>query len=506
MKRGFLIYFIILGLFFVPRMVFAQQYNRTASVGRSAVMNTSNVYYYTDWKLLDNNSLNAVPIPYSGGDYYHMGSEYSFPITLVGDTSFRGTVKIPVVANTIYNYQLMNGLGGNDMKFGLHQNWGVYGLNATVQSSVWECQTYPHLGVAHNYCNYVIDFTFHLDEPLTGAYNLNVGVIDFTGTRSAYYYSGYDSNGNAIEFPVASQNSGYPTLQPSLVMTSSGGSSGSSDNTEEILDGITNATDAITDTIQESYENLVKSQEVCSSINLTTSDFNLSGYFNSSGNIINIDNPSQKHTSKIKVYPGNSFVFTKNYSTSVMHYCFYNSSQSLVSCQVYDSNSISITIPNNVYYIALSGNVTSGNINSFVGNSCQNGNQAISDSILDDTIDDFIGSQQLDEIGGQLSTDTPITDLLALPITLIRAIITGINGTCSSFNLGALWGVGLTIPCINPELYLGSNLWNLIDLLFCGFMIFNIAQLMIHDFDSLSNAEDLFDETYTPRHEKVRRS
>lgn len=500
MKRGFLIYFIILGLFFVPRMVFAQQYNRTASVGRSAVMNTSNVYYYTDWKLLDNNSLNAVPIPYSGGDYYQMGSEYSFPITLVGDTSFRGTVKIPVVANTIYNYQLMNGLGSNDMKFGLHQNWGVYGLNATVQSSVWECQTYPHLGVAHNYCNYVIDFTFDLDEPLTGTYNLNVGVIDFTGSRSTYYYSGYDSNGNAIEFPVASQNSGYPTLQPSLVMSSSGGSSGSSDNTDEILDGITEATEAINDTIQESYENLVKSQEVCQTVIINYDSITSPNtYLNNAGGLTNTS--SGAGVSDFYSVSSSSSISVLTTNNPAANYCFYDSNKIFISCS---SNYSSISIPSTATYVRFT--ISSTNKPNYSLTICQNGNQAIADSILDDTIDDFIGSQQLDEIGGQLSTDTPITDLLALPITLIRAIITGINGTCSSFDLGALWGVGLTIPCINPELYLGSNLWNLIDLLFCGFMIFNIAQLMIHDFDSLSNAEDLFDETYTPRHEKVRRS
>ena len=95
-KRGFLIYLFILGLFFIPKSVFAQSYNRTASVGRSAVMNTSNVYYYTDWKLLSTDSLNIVPVPYSGGDYYQMGSEYSFPITMNGDTYFTGILTLPV--------------------------------------------------------------------------------------------------------------------------------------------------------------------------------------------------------------------------------------------------------------------------------------------------------------------------------------------------------------------------------------------------------------------------
>lgn len=385
-----IIFFCIfsLGCIFVPFKVFAQSYNRVASVGRSSVMDTSLNYYYTDWKLLSSNSLNIVPIPYSGGNYYHMGSEYSFPINLVGDTSFSGQVKIPVVANTIYNYQLMNGLNQNDFHFGLDKNWGVYNVNFSLTNtpSTWSCLTYSNLGVAHNYCYYTINFQFNTSQALEGSYNLNVGVIDFTGNRSAYYYSGYDSNGNSIEFPVLSQNSGYPNLQPILSMTSSGGSSGGG------------GTD--TSNIENNQQTII----------------------NQNNNIIN--------------------------------------NQQTINDSIEDIN----------------------------------------DTILDDSHES--PNQFLQDMESLSLSDTPITDLLAMPLNMVRAFHSGISGQCSTINLGSWYDKPLIIPCLDIPSIIGGPLWAIIDALFSGFMIYNIAELLIHDFDSLTSADDLFEETYTPRHGK----
>ena len=496
-KRGFIIYFLFLGLFFIPKSVFAQTYTRTASVGRSAVMNTSSVYYYTDWKLLSTDSINGVPVPYTGA-FYHMGSEYSFPITLTGDTYFSGRVLIPVAANTIYSYQLMNGLNDSDMQFGLHQNWGVYNINAVITSAVWDCESYlvQNFGIYHNLCYYDIKFNFSLPDALTGAYNLNVAVLNTNGQHSSYYYS--DSTGSSIEFPVSASNSQYSSIFPSLSMTSTGGSSGSND-TEEILTGIEESTQVIASQIEESYENLVKSQEVCQLIDKSyiISDNSL---FTSTGVIQSNNNFGI--TNYISIYNKSVNVIDSN-NNGYASYCFYRHDKTRIGC--YNNNTMSsnspLTIPNNAYYIRLSvqhtDNVPTLNI-------CQNGNQALADSVLDDTIDNFTGTGELSDIGGRITTTTPVTDLLALPIQLLTALYNGVNGTCSTFNLGSLYGVGINLPCIAPELYLGSTLWNAIDLLFCGFMIYSIAQLMIHDWDSISSAEDLFDETYTPRHEKER--
>ena len=488
-KRGFLIYIFILGLFFIPKSVFAQTYNRTASVGRSAVMNTSNVYYYTDWKLLSTDSLNILPVPYSGGDYYQMGSEYSFPITMNGDTYFTGNVKIPVVSNTIYNYTLMNGLNQYDMKFGIHQNWGVYNVNAIINSSTWECQTYPHLGVAHNYCYYNINFSFSLTEALSGAYNLNVAVLDTSGNRSTYYYSGYDSNGCAIEFPVAASNSGYSSISPYLSMSSTGGSSGS-DNTEEILGGIEEATDAITDQIQESYENLVKSQEVCQFIdksNIVDNGYSL----NSSGNLQS-GFDSYGVTDYFSILSKSiSVIKPLSVSNSSTRSCFYDTNKTFISCVTNAQLSTgSLTIPNNAVYVRFT---IQKYLNEPQFQICQNGNQALYDGIMDHDV------SGIDFTFGDIDviSDTPVSDLLLLPLELITKITTSLGSGCMTWDLPFnLWGNGnyvLHLPCLDLEDYLGETVWALIDDLFCFLMLFNIFKMLLRFYESWTSLKDTFD-------------
>ena len=503
-KKGFLIYILLLGFIFIPKNVNALSLTGNATVGRSAVMDTAYNYYYTSWTSLTSDSINSVPVPYNGGNYYQMGSEYVISVTLNGESTFNGHVRIPVVANTMYDYQLMNGLNENDFKFGFSPNFGVYNINPSNWSYSWECQTYSKpigstgLYIYHNYCYYDADFSFSLDQPLTGAYNFNFAVLNTIGNRSAYYYSGPDSSGNGIEFPVNASNMSYSNLAPIVRLNGSSGSGSSNTDTEQIVDSITDSTLQLQDAIQESYENLVNSQQVCNYYNI--SNISVDGFLKWDGSINSTTSQYWGIGDFIPISSNSLITPTSIYSgSSAAYYCFYNSSKVVLSCSLLNSSSLNIplTIPSNSSYFRSS--FAKGS-NVPIYSICQNGNQAIADNIMNDTIDNFSGQGTLDDIGGSITTTTPITDLLALPITLLSAVFTGINGTCTRFDLGTLYGVRLTLPCIAPELYLGSTIWNAIDLLFCGFMIYNIAQLMIHDWDSITSAEDLFEETYTPKH------
>ena len=103
----------------------------------------------------------------------------------------------------------------------------------------------------------------------------------------------------------------------------------------------------------------------------------------------------------------------------------------------------------------------------------------LKDNLLDDepveqsVIDDF-----LDGIGLNLD-DTPISDLLLMPLNLIQAYYDGMSDTCSNFNLGSLFGTELFMPCIDLESILGSNLWTLIDTIISIFLFYNIAMLYV---------------------------
>lgn len=114
---------------------------------------------------------------------------------------------------------------------------------------------------------------------------------------------------------------------------------------------------------------------------------------------------------------------------------------------------------------------------------------------LNDTLNDSTGvsDNDIEDLFGDInSSDTPISDLLTMPITLIQAYINGFSASCSPISLGSLYDKPINLPCINLENILGSTLWNLIDLLFSVFMFYNISQLIISAFNNLTSLKDDF--------------
>ena len=131
-----------------------------------------------------------------------------------------------------------------------------------------------------------------------------------------------------------------------------------------------------------------------------------------------------------------------------------------------------------------------------------NDNQQINQSINNSSYSD-VGAdvQSLEEqIGADFTTNTPISDLITMPFTLLNAYSNGISSSCSSFNLGSLYGTDIIFPCIYPQNYLGSSLWGVIDLLFCIFLVYNIAMLVVHIYDSITSLDSGFESLYTPKH------
>lgn len=100
-----------------------------------------------------------------------------------------------------------------------------------------------------------------------------------------------------------------------------------------------------------------------------------------------------------------------------------------------------------------------------------------------------------------LSDDTPISNLILMPITLLNAFNSGVSGTCRPFNLGALYGSDLIMPCINIESRLGSNLWSSIDAITSIFIIYELAMLIVSVFNDITSLKDGFNGLYTPKHE-----
>lgn len=186
-----------------------------------------------------------------------------------------------------------------------------------------------------------------------------------------------------------------------------------------------------------------------------------------------------------------------NHTSGNVRGCFYTSSKSYISCFVNSSltDGQMITIPSNARYFRFTSNYTS---NLPIYELCTNGNQALEDTLTDES---GVADSDISDLFGDLQeSNSPISDLLTLPITLLEAYLTGFDSTCSSYNLGSLYGTNLVLPCINIPDYIGSSLWSVIDALCCIYMIYNIAMLFVSVYETFTSLDDSMQFLYSPQH------
>lgn len=98
--------------------------------------------------------------------------------------------------------------------------------------------------------------------------------------------------------------------------------------------------------------------------------------------------------------------------------------------------------------------------------------------------------------------DTPVSNLVLMPLNVLNRIVTAFSGSCSPYNLTFFDNTILTFPCFNGELYFGSNLWSTIDSLMCLFMIYEIGMFAISAFEDFTSLRDTYDKLYVPKHAK----
>lgn len=111
----------------------------------------------------------------------------------------------------------------------------------------------------------------------------------------------------------------------------------------------------------------------------------------------------------------------------------------------------------------------------------------VNDTLNDDTIDSSNTTGTLKDLSNNLPTNLVISDLLLLPVTLFQNVLNSVNGSCVAFNLGSLYGSNLTLPCINIESVIGSTLWSIIDILFCGAFVLVIRKKFVDIFHNLTD-------------------
>lgn len=114
----------------------------------------------------------------------------------------------------------------------------------------------------------------------------------------------------------------------------------------------------------------------------------------------------------------------------------------------------------------------------------------INDTLTDGSVDTDSFGNDFSNFGNSVASNSNISDMVLLPVTLWVQIATSTSSTCKPFNLGSLYGTNLTMECINPETYLGKPLWSVIDILCCGLLAYIIAKSMVRIFEKLSQLEE----------------
>ena len=118
----------------------------------------------------------------------------------------------------------------------------------------------------------------------------------------------------------------------------------------------------------------------------------------------------------------------------------------------------------------------------------------INNTISSDEVDD--PSSSINSFKDKIAENGVITQLIGLPVTLFTKVLNSVNGTCTSYNLGSLFGTEIVFPCINMFDILGGNLWAVIDVLISGLFVFSISKKFIKVFEHMSsmNEGDVIDD------------
>lgn len=220
---------------------------------------------------------------------------------------------------------------------------------------------------------------------------------------------------------------------------------------EQVSESASNIIDAIEDLKDNQDENtqeIIDSQKVCEQkeINNVISS-ELRGQLNLTTGAFESSSSSTSYTSDFIRYYGGDINVIKSSAYTTPRICFYDSDKLYISCSRLD---LSWSIPSNTYYFRFSYRSDGKPILSAL--QCKNGNQAIYDSINDDSYND---GGQLGGLDGKFD-DFGIDDLAKTPLQLLQNIYNANENSCSSLVLPITIGVATA----NPSIPCGNEFWN----------------------------------------------
>lgn len=308
-------------------------------------------------------------------------------------------------------------------------------------------------------------------------------------------------------------------------------------NTDDIINNQNENTDKINDTINNGLNN------VCANI-LEIKEIGNCKFANDSGDLILCDSQitdTNSYNGSVsfmyttgqwrgfntidyyKVKPNTKYYlgFTSG-ATGQSFYAkvnYYNSNKQFISQNTLSfsssSGSSSWTTPNNASYVRFSfestnpGSYTFSNIYySTLNNYCAFGSSTSkldesTDAInnLNDTMKDE--SVPIIDVDFDVASDTPISDLLLMPLNLLDKIQVSLDYTCQPYILPFDFFGGnntLNLPCIDLEDYLGSGVYNTLDYILSFFIAYEIGLMCVSIYNSITSLDDGFNALYEPKH------
>lgn len=256
--------------------------------------------------------------------------------------------------------------------------------------------------------------------------------------------------------------------------------------TTTITNSIDNSTNQITNQLNETEQNIINSNKVCRNKVFFPTNIGIDNkYLNSTGVEVSSSSGNYAISNYIALNETSVLKMTKSY-TSDDYMCFYDNNKSVISCLQQRNINIntSINIPNNAAFFRF----TISKIlqqPTFDLYTCKNGNQTLSEDMQDINgaiTDSNVDINSLPSV--QINTG-PISAILSMPVELAISVLNGIDGTCSSYTIGSLFGHTLTLPCVNIPNIIGQNLWTTIDIIISGIFAFSFRRKLIDLWNAL---------------------
>lgn len=280
-------------------------------------------------------------------------------------------------------------------------------------------------------------------------------------------------------------------------------------NTQTIVENNNSNTESIINNQNENTTQVIEALEnqnkVCNDNIIYTLNADTDG---TDGKLDNNGNISSQYQWKVSDYLRADATYTTilnlGIAATTPNLCFYTENKTLISCEAYNGRTeITVLNPVNTYYIRASYITTRTTL--ITTSYCYDyreketeQNEEIVDNLhnmltLIQSDDSPSESNISSAFGGvNLTDETPFTNLLMFPVLIFSYFSNSMSNTCSPVVLGSLYGHELSLPCLNLPNYLGLTLWNIIDLLFVFYMIYNIAHLFIGILEDITELRSPF--------------